>query len=146
MPHDLQKGLREPLEALVEEYRTRRQLEIRLALPEDLDCGLGLDERHAIRSVVRQALDNIAAHAHATQVDIEFSKSDGHLEFLIADDGCGFSEADRRRAQAEKRLGLISMPARIVAVRGELKIESQPDHGTRVRGWVPYQNGNSEIL
>jgi len=146
MPRDLQKGLSEPLAALVEEYRTRRQLEIRLIVPDDLDQGLGLDERHAIRSVVRQALDNIVAHAHATQVDIEFTKSESRLQFLVADNGCGFSEVDRQRAQAEKRLGLISMPARIVAVRGELKIESQPDHGTRVRGWVPYQNGNRETL
>jgi signal transduction histidine kinase len=146
MPRDLQKGMREPLQALVEEFRVRRSLDIRLVLPEDLDEGLGLDERHAIRSVVRQALDNIVAHAHATRVEIEFNKSEGRLEFLVADNGCGFSEADRQRAQAEKRLGLISMPARIVAVRGELKIESEPEHGTRVRGWVPCHHGVSEIV
>src|SRR6185503_18463899 len=63
MPRDLQQGLREPLQTLVEEYRARRQLNIRLVIPEDLDHALGVDERHAIRSVVRQALDNIVAHA-----------------------------------------------------------------------------------
>ncbi len=140
MPRDLQKGLREPLQALVEEYRARRRLDIRLALPEDLDNGLGLDERHAIRSVVRQALDNIMAHAQATQVDIGFIRADERLEFWVVDNGCGFSEADRQRAQADKRLGLISMPARIVAVRGELRIESEPGQGTRVMGWVPCPN------
>jgi signal transduction histidine kinase len=137
MPRDLQKGLREPLQALVEEYRTRRRFNVRLVMPEDMDHGLGLDERHAIRSVVRQALDNVAAHARATDVDITLVRADNRLEFLIADNGCGFSEADRQRAQAEKRLGLVSMPARIVAVRGELKIESEPGLGTRVKGWVP---------
>ena len=140
MPRDLQKGLREPLQALVEEYRTHRRLNIRLVIPEDMDHGLGLDERHAIRSVVRQALDNVAAHARATEVDITLTQAANRLEFLIADNGCGFSEADRQRAQVEKRLGLVSMPARIVAVRGELKIESEPGLGTRVKGWVPCHN------
>lgn len=140
MPRDLQKGLREPLQALVEEYRARCQLDIRLALPDDLDQGLGLDERHAIRSVVRQALDNIVAHAQATQVEIGFTHTNERLEFCVVDNGSGFSEADRQRALASKRLGLVSMPARIVAVRGELKIESEPGRGTRVMGWVPCPN------
>jgi len=62
---------------------------------------------------------------------------DGHLHFLIADNGRGVTEAERRKAEARGSFGLISMRARITTLGGEFNFDSSPETGTQISGWLP---------
>jgi two-component system NarL family sensor kinase len=62
------------------------------------------------------------------------TKTDHGIRLTISDDGRGF---DTRSDVMEKGLGFISMQERLRLVGGEIKIYSQPRHGTRIDASVP---------
>ena len=78
-----------------------------------------------------EALQNALKHAvGATGVWIKLSQTRTRLSFEVRDDGPGFTpdEHDGR--------GLRNMHDRIEAAGGQLAVESEPGHGTRVTGSV----------
>jgi signal transduction histidine kinase len=78
-----------------------------------------------------EALQNATKHAvGASVVRIEL-RDDGPFSFEVADDGCGFA-ANGRGAGS----GITGMHDRLAAVGGELRVESNPGAGTRVRGRI----------
>ncbi len=85
--------------------------------------------------IVQEALTNVAKHAHASRVSIEFDPRPGGVELVIADDGCGFNvqAVSGRRG----RLGLLTMRERAEAVNAHLQLESRAGQGTRVVVEVP---------
>jgi signal transduction histidine kinase len=63
---------------------------------------------------------------------VELSRDDGRVKLTVSDDGRGFSfEA------AGRGLGIAGMRERALLVGGDLKIESRPEQGTRIRLLVP---------
>ena len=54
----------------------------------------GVDERIAehVLAVVREALSNVARHAHATSVEVRVIARDGLLSVTVEDDGSGLAE------------------------------------------------------
>jgi signal transduction histidine kinase len=79
-----------------------------------------------------EAVQNALKHADgATGIWIKLGQTSGHLHFEVRDNGRGFSTGDVHGR------GLRNMRDRVEAVGGQLWIESQPGHGTRVTGAVP---------
>jgi len=117
--------------------RARAKIETALDLPTDLDSLLAPQARHALYRVIQQALDNVAAHAHASRVIITPAPVEGRLNFAVSDNGVGSTDEERARAQSEGSFGLTSMHARITSLGGEFNIESSPNTGTTVSGWLP---------
>jgi signal transduction histidine kinase len=136
-PAQLEAGLLAPLRALVARFEANTGVETNTALPPELDEALTAEARHALYRVVQQALDNIAAHAQARHVTLEFAATAGRVEFTIADDGRGFTEQAAAEARARGSFGLTSMQARLTSLGGALSIESQTGAGTRLAGWLP---------
>jgi signal transduction histidine kinase len=91
--------------------------------------------------VVREALNNVAKHAGASEVGLRVSVEGDSLAMAIADNGKGFDLAAARRppsASPERvREGLDSMDHRLNAVGGRLEIQSHPGRGTVVRMVLP---------
>ena len=88
-------------------------------------------EMNVIR-IVQEALTNIKKHADAKIVRVLLQCNDsGEYNILIENDGKGF---DRNEIQSEagQHLGLTIMQERARHIGGELRIESEPDEGTRV--------------
>ena len=139
-PLQLEKSLSQPLQLLVEDFRSRTTIETQLELASEIDALLAPNARHALYRVVQQALDNIAAHAQAQHVTILLTTSADRLDFLIADDGRGIGEEQRAQAEARGSFGLKSMPARIIALGGEFDLRSLVGEGTRISGWLPGKN------
>ena len=81
---------------------------------------------------VLEAVQNSIKHAQAQSVLVSVSDTNGHLIFEIRDDGVGFDHDE-----AHEGHGLINILDRLDAVEGSLEIESDPGHGTVVRGTVP---------
>jgi signal transduction histidine kinase len=78
--------------------------------------------------VAQEALNNIAKHAGARQVDLHLECQPGRLSLLIKDDGLGFDPA----TIAPEHLGIAIMRERANSIGARLKIESQVGQGTTV--------------
>jgi len=100
-------------------------VEKEIILPSDLQV--------AFYRVCQEALNNIAKHAKASQVDIDLEQEGDAVELRIRDDGQGF-DAERIFAG---HYGLSMMHERAKAVGARLSITSQPGHGTElIMHWV----------
>ena len=92
-----------------------------------------LPEAHktCVYRVVQEALNNCSKHANAKNVRVVVRQEPHLLRVTIEDDGKGF-EANRVRG-----LGLVGMHERVSQLGGELKVDSGPTTGTRLRIDLP---------
>jgi signal transduction histidine kinase len=90
--------------------------------------------QQALLRVLREAITNAIRHGGAKRIKVELS-AQPELRLVVRDDGSGFDV--EAAVSSPGRLGLRSMEARIRAVSGELTIESEPGHGTRVLVRLP---------
>ena len=98
------------------------------------------DAQLVIYRVAQEALSNAAQHAGAAHIRVRLDRSTSGVELTISDDGRGFTFD-----QANRGLGLGGMRERALLVGGDLRIESRPRVGTRVRLYLPIErvDGNS---
>lgn len=89
---------------------------------------LPLEIKEVFYRVAQEALNNIAKHARATQVEISLSVKDGWAEVQIQDNGSGFDAA----AISAESLGVKIMRERAEGINAQLVIESAPGNGTRI--------------
>jgi signal transduction histidine kinase len=82
----------------------------------------------AIRSVLREALNNVARHAAAREVLVRIQAGPEGVLVEVADDGVGFDPA----AVPESSLGLASMRERVDLLHGSFDILSKPGGPTVV--------------
>ena len=88
--------------------------------------------------VVQEALANVAKHSGASSVWVRGWRDGPALEVEVVDDGVGFDEAAaRRHAISTGHIGLRSMAERVEAAGGELRIDTAPGLGARVRITMP---------
>jgi len=99
----------------------------------DLEVSGGF--RHNLFMVVKEALNNTAKHAQATRVELKLQIGNGRLDMSIRDDGSGFDQ----EAKADSGNGLGNYVDRIAALRGTVKLSSEPGKGTRLEISVPLQ-------
>jgi two-component system, NarL family, sensor histidine kinase UhpB len=91
--------------------------------------------------VAQEALSNAAQHAEAESVEVSLARTQGAVELTVTDDGRGFTFD-----QASRGLGMGGMRERALLVGGDLRIESRPGVGTRVRLRVPIENVDGSAL
>ena len=144
-PFQLQTSLVDPLSDTLERFQVRQGITVQAVLMPEIDRALSIEGRHALYRVIQQALDNVAAHARASRVAVKVWSFDSRVNFEVADDGAGSSEADRSQAEARGSFGLKSMRDRIESLGGEFDIVSSPGTGTVIRGWLP-GGGHSEVI
>ena len=102
--------------------------------------------------MVQEAINNIARHAAARNVQIGLFLTDGVLSVSITDDGIGFDLAelsmgtiqdldseDFHLSENTRGLGLLGMQERIELLGGELEIVSTPGNGTQIQISVPIE-------
>jgi nitrate/nitrite-specific signal transduction histidine kinase len=98
------------------------------------DCELTHEVKIVFYRVAQEALNNIAKHSGARQVDIHLECKPGQLHLCIQDDGLGF-EPD---SLPPGHMGIAIMRERANSIGASLKIESQPGQGTTVElDWKP---------
>jgi signal transduction histidine kinase len=85
-------------------------------------------------------MSNAIRHAEAGNVRVQLyrgrSAQGENVELSVGDDGRGFTFD-----QASSGLGLAGMRERALLVGGDVRVESRPDLGTRVRLSVPVGTG-----
>lgn len=83
----------------------------------------------ALYRIVQEALNNIAKHARATEIQIIVDYNNGVFTLQIVDNGVGFDTNDHRKADS---FGLMGMKERVVLLEGQLDISSSAGKGTKI--------------
>jgi signal transduction histidine kinase len=84
--------------------------------------------KEAFYRVAQEALNNVAKHANASEVQMRLNVQPGWAEVAIRDDGAGFDAAEL----TPENLGLKIMRERAEAIRAQLSIHSRPGDGTQI--------------
>ncbi|HEX2993367.1 MAG TPA: PAS domain S-box protein [Anaerolineales bacterium] len=90
--------------------------------------ALPADVQVAIYRVCQEALNNVAKHAAASNVEIDLKHDGAAIELSIRDDGQGFDPEQT----ASGHYGLSMMQERAEGVGAQLSVASQPGYGTEL--------------
>ena len=132
-PESLEKeGLVAVLTKQAASLRTRHGLVVEMEICCE-EPSLAIDKKEAIYRVAQEAMNNVAKHAQATQLDLHLACEGGVLRLEVRDDGIGFDAT----ASYPGHLGLHTMRERVAKLHGQIAIDSHPDTGTSVVVIVP---------
>jgi signal transduction histidine kinase len=131
-------GICGALKALCEEFEQTHGVEIDVVAPTELPVPdeVGL----CIFRVSQECLHNIAKHANAGNISVVLERTPKEVRLKVADTGCGFSPPED---PARRGLGLTSMKERVLAIHGQLKIQSAPGAGTEIHVSIPLTSKKS---
>ena len=109
----------------------------RVRVPVDLaihgDCELTHEVKIVFYRIAQEALNNIAKHSGARQVELHLECQPGQMKLLIKDDGLGFDLT----SITPDHLGIAIMRERVNSIGASLKIESQMGQGTSIElDWI----------
>jgi len=94
---------------------------------------------------VRELLINVVKHASANKVKVSVRKVGSRIHFSVEDDGVGFDFTEVASiATKTGGFGLFSIRERLEQIGGELEIESEPGHGTKVTIMAPLKQGKTK--
>ncbi len=105
-----------------------------------LEMPLGANARREVFLIFKESLTNVAKHARATLVKIDFDMSPADLKLSITDDGQGFDLETRGPALAAREKGghgIFSMKKRAMELNGRLDISSKVGQGTTITFQLP---------
>lgn len=133
-------GLVAALAGLVDEIERHGQVHAVFESNGDF-TGLPSDVQLVVYRVAQEAMSNAVRHAEASNVKVQLNRlgtnQGEEVQLSVGDDGQGFTFD-----QASAGLGLPGMRERALLVGGDVRVESRPDFGTRVRLVVPLGDGD----
>ena len=135
-----QQGLIPAIKRAVEKFRKETGIHILLQSSEQV-LPLPSNIELNVYRIVQESLTNIKKHANAHIVRILVDNDDGDIRILVENDGRGFDQKKIKSSEGE-HLGLTIMKERARHIGGILKVESEPDEGTRVELKFPYIASN----
>jgi len=89
--------------------------------------------------VLQEALTNIAKHANASRVWVEFNLEEDHVFLTVQDNGRGLPNGEA----PVNGIGIIGMKERVALVGGELGIRSGKNGGTILTASLPLKPGTT---
>src|SRR5476649_59836 len=126
-------GVNVALSELAAQFSEQHKITVRCSLPEDeLMCPRNVGV--ALLRTLEEALSNIAAHAHATEVDIIVDDNDEGLMLTIKDNGLGLPA--NKPVEMSKH-GLRSVRERVHYLGGTLALSTHPQGGTILQAILP---------
>ncbi|HKV32259.1 MAG TPA: ATP-binding protein [Candidatus Dormibacteraeota bacterium] len=85
-----------------------------------------------VARVLKESVNNIVRHAHATSVRIRVEYPDGRIRVTVQDNGVGFSVRKASPTKEGRGLGLVGSSERLERIGGVYDIRSVPKRGTLV--------------
>jgi PAS domain S-box-containing protein len=125
-------GLKAAVTGFCRELSARQSLKIKLRvenLPETLSHEVSL----CLFRVLQEAVHNALKYSGTGECEVSLTGTSTDIQLIVHDSGAGF---DPNNVKGHG-LGLTSMRERLRLVRGQLSIESRPQHGTTIRASVP---------
>jgi signal transduction histidine kinase len=123
-------SLRSELGRLIADYSDVLGFAPRLSTRGPINTVVDADLRAHLLAVLREALSNVAKHAHATAVNVTLTATDRDVVAMVVDDGVGIHAT-------VKESGLRNMRERAVAFGGSMLIGRADPRGTRIEWRVP---------
>ena len=99
---------------------------------------LNQDQSNQLYRILQEIILNTVKHAHATELNIEFSKEDNQLLIRTADNGVGY-DAYEIREQHKMGLGLLGIQSRIEYLNGSIVVSDEIKKGTRYNIRIPLE-------
>jgi PAS domain S-box-containing protein len=138
-PFGLEGAIREHVEQFQEKHA---QIKVTLDLMYD-GSMLSEDLRLNLFRIYQQAMNNVVRHANATQISVSFLWDEEKIFLEVEDNGRGFEVPSRWISLArEGHLGLIGAAERAELMGGQLKVDSQPGKGTKIKVMLPRNQVN----
>lgn len=130
-PSILDEGIVPALEWLCSQFALRSDIETRFDANRDvaLESGTSI----SIYRVCQEALENVAAHADASRVDVHLFIKSKQVHLEVTDNGKGWVATSGDKAA----FGLASMQERARNLSGTVDISTAPGRGTTVLLSVP---------
>jgi nitrate/nitrite-specific signal transduction histidine kinase len=126
-PESLERAdIKSLLTQLADAFIGRVRVPVSLAI--EGDCELTHEVKLVFYRVAQEALNNIAKHSGARQVEIRLQCQPGQMSMIIKDDGLGFDPG----SITPEHLGIAIMRERASSIGATLKIDSQVGQGTTV--------------
>ena len=129
-----------------ENFLATATLRCRLDIPAELPAHTFPPEaRHHLLMVAKEALNNVAKHAVATEVRLGLHLENGDLTLTIADNGRGFPPGQPAAATTNLRTpgaaasgqGLANIRRRVQTLGGRVEVTSELGLGTKIQVRVP---------
>ncbi len=91
--------------------------------------------------LVQESVNNALEHAKARRIDVSLCWSGEQVTLEVSDDGTGFEPAvylaSMRHMNGSTHFGLLNLRERVIALNGDLVIDSAPGRGTTIRARLP---------
>lgn len=126
------RGLIPAVEHLIERFQYQTDISIFLQKEWNVLNLPASIEVQALR-IIQESLNNIKKHSQAHTVRVILrSDTQGDCSILIEDDGIGIKNIPKSNVTLDDHLGLSIMHERAKRIGGTVKIESEPNEGTRI--------------
>ena len=136
-------GLKSACEALAGRLMEKHPVRISCAI-EDTYKHLNPDVKAILYQLIRELLNNVVKHSQAQNAHVIIDTVDGFFLLRITDDGVGFDPQMLGAPTIDGGFGLYSIRERLIAMDGNLRLESTPGHGTVVTAILPEVLGKSD--
>ncbi len=130
LQHRQDDSLRAEVRALVRDYVPVLGFTPTVLTSGPVDTAVPAEVRGQLLPVLREAVSNVARHAHAEHAQVEVHVSATELRLSVSDDGTGLSE-DRSES------GLRNVRRRAVGLGGSVELSSNKTRGTTLVWRVP---------
>jgi signal transduction histidine kinase len=136
-------GLVPALQFLVEQFSKSNELTVEVHI-NGVEGRLDPSIEVGLYRIAQEALNNIAKHADAHQINVQLIGDSNSIKLIIEDDGKGFhtSRFEPRSGQRHG-MGLVSMRERAASFNGLFVLDSRPGHGTEIIVEIPRTDSNS---
>ncbi len=132
--HDTLSSLVGYLSKYAQDFLRPAGIRCRFDLPASVPpYPLTTEVRHNLFLTVKEALNNIAKHAAASEVWLRLSLDTTRCRLTLEDNGRGFPPGSTRPGGN----GLSNMKERLAAIGGEFNLDSRPGSGTKLELIVP---------
>ena len=134
MPKEIEQlGLDMAIQELLDELRLN--LKIKVNYYNNLTEKLSPEVELGLYRVVQESFNNIKKYSKAKKVNVQLISDEVGIQMMVEDDGVGF---DKNKIDLYKQaFGLASMKNRIIALSGQLTVDSSPGRGACIVAWLP---------
>ncbi|MCB8985709.1 MAG: GAF domain-containing sensor histidine kinase [Ardenticatenaceae bacterium] len=135
-------GLNSAMETLCREFDKQADIQVDYQGSTDIP-RLSDSVNIAFYRCLQEALTNVAKHAQATHIEVQFYRDGDNVHLQVKDDGRGLQAAMAHpdgRDPEHIGLGLIGMKERFDRINGHLILMSGDGEGTTLTAVVPWQS------
>lgn len=126
-PEGLERGLAEA----IQNYGKLLGIQVEVRIDGMVSIGDEIEE--VLWRISQEALHNCKKHASCEKVNVRLRMENNQLHFHVEDNGIGFIQNQVR----ESAFGLKSMKERVELMKGNFRIKTEPEKGTKIEIQLP---------